>query len=37
LLNCFHDWQIHFYREEGITGNTELGFRNQAMLAAQKP
>lgn len=37
LLNCFHDWQILFYREEGITGNTELGFRNQAMLAAQKP
>lgn len=36
LLNYFHDWQILFYKEEGITGNTELGFRNQAMLVAQK-
>ncbi|MGB1799342.1 MAG: class I SAM-dependent methyltransferase [Gammaproteobacteria bacterium] len=37
LLNCFHDWQILFYREEGITGNIKLGFRNQAMLVAEKP
>jgi len=37
LLNYFHDWLILFYREEGTTGNTELGFRNQAMLVAQKP
>jgi tellurite methyltransferase len=37
LLNYFHDWQILFYREGGISGNTELGFRNQAMLVAEKP
>lgn len=43
LLNCnelltfFSDWNILHYREEGMTGNTEKGFRNQAMIIAQKP
>ncbi len=36
LLNFFNDWKIILYREEGKTGNTEQGFRNQAMLIAQK-
>jgi 2-polyprenyl-3-methyl-5-hydroxy-6-metoxy-1,4-benzoquinol methylase len=43
LLNCnellafFSDWNILHYKEEGMTGNTTKGFRNQAMLIAQKP
>jgi 2-polyprenyl-3-methyl-5-hydroxy-6-metoxy-1,4-benzoquinol methylase len=37
LLNFFIDWEIICYREEGKTGNIDLGFRNQAMLIAQKP
>ena len=37
LLTFFKDWQIIFYREEGLLGNTDSGFRNQAMLIAQKP
>ena len=37
LLSFFKDWKILVYREEGITGNIEYGFRNQAMLIAQKP
>lgn len=43
LLNCnelltfFSDWNILHYREEGMTGNTAKGFRNQAMIIAQKP
>ena len=37
LLNLFDDWQIIFYREEGNTGNTDNGFRNEAMLIAKKP
>ena len=37
LLIAFNDWDIILYREEGKTGNTELGFRNQAMLIAKKP
>ncbi len=43
LLNCnelltfFRDWNILHYREEGTTGNTAKGFRNQAMIIAQKP
>lgn len=36
LLHSFKDWKILLYREEGLTGNTNLGFRNQAMLVAQK-
>ena len=37
LLSLFKDWKIIYYREEGKTGNVKLGFRNQAMLIAQKP
>jgi len=37
LLGFFKGWQIHFYREDGITGDTAKGFRNQAMIVAQKP
>jgi 2-polyprenyl-3-methyl-5-hydroxy-6-metoxy-1,4-benzoquinol methylase len=36
LLSLFHDFRILFYREEGITGNLERGYRNEAMLVAQK-
>ncbi len=36
LLSFFHDWRILLYREEGNTGNLNAGFRNQAMLVAQK-
>jgi tellurite methyltransferase len=36
LLNFFNDWKLLIYREEGITGDTDKGFRNQAMLIAQK-
>lgn len=37
LLNIFKDWKIIHYTEEGQVGNIEKGFRNQAMLIAQKP
>ena len=37
LLNIFKDWNIIYYTEEGKVGNIEKGFRNQAMLIAQKP
>lgn len=37
LLNYFKDWNIIYYREEGKIGNTNDGFRNKAMLIAQKP
>ena len=37
LLTTFNDWNIILYREEGILGNIENGFRNQAMIIAQKP
>jgi tellurite methyltransferase len=37
LLNLFNGWNIIYYREEGITGTISHGFRNQAMLIAQKP
>ncbi len=36
LLNFFNDWKIIFYREEGTIGDINAGFRNQAMLIAQK-
>lgn len=36
LLNFFINWKILFYREEGTTGDIKRGFRNQAMLIAQK-
>ncbi len=37
LLQFFSDWNIIYYCEEGTTGNLEQGFRNQAMIIAQKP
>ena len=37
LLSFFNDWRILLYHEEGSVGNIEQGFRNQAMLIAQKP
>ena len=36
LLSLFQDWIIRYYREEGTIGDTSAGFRNQAMLVAQK-
>lgn len=36
LLNFFNDWNVIFYSEEGLLGNIDSGFRNQAMLIAQK-
>ena len=36
LLLFFTDWKIIVYREEGSTGNINNGFRNQAMIVAQK-
>jgi len=37
LLTIFNDWKIICYREEGKIGNINDGFRNQAMIIAQKP
>ncbi len=37
LLHFFKDWKIIYYREEGQIGNVANGFRNQAMIIAQKP
>ena len=37
LLGFFNDWPLLYYREEGQTGDLRRGFRNQAMLVAQKP
>jgi len=37
LLNFFSEWKVVLYREEGLLGNIDSGFRNQAMLIAQKP
>jgi len=36
LLHLFADLTLRYYREEGITGNTTQGFRDEAMLIAQK-
>jgi tellurite methyltransferase len=36
LLDFFKDWTIIHYQEEGRTGDINKGFRNQAMLIAQK-
>ena len=36
LLHLCHGMEILVYREEGIHGNTELGWRNQAMIVAKK-
>ncbi|MBL1141753.1 MAG: methyltransferase domain-containing protein [Proteobacteria bacterium] len=37
LLKTFSDWRIIVYREESTIGKIDKGFRNQAMLIAQKP
>lgn len=36
LLRLFQSLSILFYREEGCVGNTEKGFRNEAMLVGQR-
>ena len=36
LLHLFRSLHIIHYREEGTTGDTDQGFRNEAMLIAQK-
>jgi tellurite methyltransferase len=36
LLNFFNDWTIICYREERKVGDINNGFRNQAMIIAQK-
>ena len=36
LLEFFNDWKLIFYREEDKIGNLKIGFRNQAMIIAQK-
>lgn len=37
LLHYCKGWQIHYYRENGRLGNTELGVRDVAMIVAAKP
>ena len=37
LLHSFKKMRILFYREEGDVGDPARGFRNEAMLVAQKP
>lgn len=36
LLHLFQSLHVIYYHEEGTTGNTERGFRDEAMLIAQK-
>lgn len=36
LLNLFSDLTIRYYREEGLIGALDKGFRHEAMLVAQK-
>ena len=36
LLEMFRPLIVRVYREEGLQGNVEKGFRNEAMLVAQK-
>ncbi len=36
LLSLFADFKVLLYREEGLQGDTSRGFRNEAMLIAQK-
>ncbi len=36
LLQLFRPLRLIYYREEGTTGDTGKGFRNEAMLIAQK-
>jgi len=37
LLAFFDDWKVICYREEGQNGNIVEGFRNEALIIAQKP
>jgi len=37
LLSLFSDLQPRVYREEGLCGDSTQGFRNEALLVAQKP
>lgn len=37
LLRLFQCLTVRVYREEGLEGNQAEGFRNEAMLVAQKP
>ncbi len=37
LLSLFDGFKVLVYREEGLQGDTGKGFRNEAMLVAQKP
>ncbi|HHJ80046.1 MAG TPA: methyltransferase domain-containing protein [Candidatus Tenderia electrophaga] len=37
LLSLFAGLKVLVYREEGLQGDTRKGFRNEAMLVAQKP
>ncbi|MCU7799797.1 MAG: hypothetical protein KZQ70_06545 [gamma proteobacterium symbiont of Lucinoma myriamae] len=36
LIKLFPGLTLRYYREEGIQGDIEKGFRNEAMLVAQK-
>jgi len=36
LLSLFRELRVVVYREEGLLGDTSLGFRNEALLIAQK-
>jgi SAM-dependent methyltransferase len=36
LLGFFNQLTIRYYREEGVIGDVNRGFRNEAMLVAQK-
>jgi len=37
LLRLFNDFRVLIYRDEGRTGDINRGFRNEALLVAQKP
>jgi len=37
LLQLFNGYQILAYREEGRVGDTQQGYRNEALIVAQKP
>lgn len=37
LLKLFPGLIVRFYRDEGCTGDTAMGFRNRAQLVAQRP
>jgi len=37
LLQLFDDYQVLAYREEGCVGDTQQGYRNEALIVAQKP